>query len=153
MSRPNIRTTNGARRNPHLDTRYIRDQNRAAAVLDAWEEYGEGLSIDVIAHLHRISISQIEKDLHGELADIERRFEFKSTIRLERALKKCQKELKKGVEPALIAVANHVPFALLKSLQSNGNTKELANTFLNDMKRKKLTSEKENSVNRPGASI
>lgn len=29
---------------------YVRVQNRAAAVLDAWNEYGEAYTIDVIAH-------------------------------------------------------------------------------------------------------
>ena len=153
MSRRRIRTTNGARKNPHLDAKYIRIQNRAAAIIDAWEEYGEALPIDTIAHLHRLSTGQIEQDLFGEPADIERRFGFKSTVKLERALKECQKELKKGVEPALVAVANHVPFALLRSLQNNGNIKELAKTFLGDMKQKRLTFDKENSFNRRNASI
>jgi hypothetical protein len=153
MGRPNIRTVNGARKNPQLDPRYSRVQNRAAAVLDAWDEHGEVHAVDLIAHLHRIPISQIEKDLYGEPTDIQRRFGFKSTIRLERALKKCEKELKKGAQPALIAVANHVPYTLLRFLQDNGNIKELASTFLNDMKRKMLTSEKENSAHRPNEPI
>ena len=50
MTLSNIRTVNGARRNPHLDPRYVRVQNRAAAVLDAWNEYGEAYTIDIIAH-------------------------------------------------------------------------------------------------------
>ena len=113
-SRPNIRTVNGAGRNPLLNSRYIRVQNRAAAVLDACEEFGEGYTIDLVAHLHRISVSQIETDLYGEPNVIERRFGFKSTIKLERALNQCQKELKKGENSALIAVANHVPFVVLR---------------------------------------
>lgn len=48
---------------------------------------------------------------------------------MERALKRYQKELKEGEEPALIAIANHVPFILLKSLSKNGTIKELDNTF------------------------
>ena len=72
---------------------------------------------------------------------------------MERALKRYQKELKEGEESALIAIANHVPFILLKSLSKNGTIKELANTFLNDMKQKKVTSEKENNINRQERSI
>jgi hypothetical protein len=153
MNRTNIRTVNGARRNPLLDPRYIRVQNRAAAVLDAWVEHGEVHAVDLIAHLHRIPISQIEKDLYSEPADIKQRFGFQSTIKLERALKQCRKELNKGENPALIAVANHVPFTLLRSLENNGNIKEMASTFLNDMKQKLLIAEKENSVHCLGESI
>ena len=86
-SRPNIRTVYGAGRNPLLNLRYIRVQNRAAAVLDACEEFGEGYTIDLVAHLHRISVSQIETHLYGEPNVIERRFVFKSTIKLERVEK------------------------------------------------------------------
>ena len=152
-SQPNIPTVNGARRNPLLTSRYIRVQNRAAAVLDACEEFGEGYTIDLVAHLHRISVGQIETDLYGEPNVIERRFGFKSTIKLERALKQCQKELKKGESPALIAVANNGPFVVLRSLQNNGNIKEVASTFLNEMKRKKNLSENENSVEKPSKTI
>jgi hypothetical protein len=53
----------------------------------------------------------------------------------------------------LIAVANHVPFTLLRSLENNGNIKEMASTFLNDMKQKILIAEKENSVHCLGESI
>lgn len=153
QSRANIRTVNGARRNPLLHSRYIRIQNRAAAVLDACEEFGEGYTIDLVAHLHKLSISQIEIDLYGQPDVIERRFGFKSSIKLERALKQCQKELKKGENPALIAVANHVPFVVLRSLQNNENIKDVATKFLEEMKRKKNSSDKENGSEKPGKAI
>lgn len=146
MKRLNIRTVNGARSNPHLDSRYVRAQNRAAAVLDAWNEFGEALPIDLVAHLHRIGTDQIEKDLHGQPADIQRRFGFRSTVKLERVLQKCQKELSNGEDAALVAVANHVPFMLLRSLHNNGNVKEVARMFLNDMNKRLLMTEKENNV-------
>ena len=107
-------------------------------------------AIELIAHLHRLPISQIEKDLNGEPADIQRRFGFRSTIKLERALKQCRKELNKGENPALVAVANHVPYSLLRSLENNADIKEIATRFLNAMKQKLLIAGKENSEHRLG---
>jgi hypothetical protein len=56
MSRINICTINGAKHNDHLDFRYQRVQNRASALLDAWSEYGESMTIDLLTHLHHISV-------------------------------------------------------------------------------------------------
>ena len=82
----NIRTVNGARRNGHLHHRYRRIQNRAAAVLDASNEYGKTIQIDGITHMHRNSINQINKDMFGEPFDIKNKFGLKSTAKLERCL-------------------------------------------------------------------
>ena len=97
MGRVNIRTVNGAKHNGHLDPRYSRVQNRAAAVLDAWDEFGESMPLDVVAHMHRISSEQIKKDLFGEPSDIKKRFGIRSSAKLEYTLKKCLKELNRGI--------------------------------------------------------
>ena len=147
MKRPNIRMVTGTRQY-YFDQRYVRIQNRAAAVLDACDDLGMSHSIELVAHLHHLQISQIEKDLHGEPADVKRRFGFRSTVKLEQALKRCRKELKNGENQALVAVANHIPFNLLRSLEDNGDIKKIASTFLKDMREKLLISEKENSERR-----
>ena len=63
MNPINIRTVNGARHNGQVDFRYQRVQNRATAVLDACEEFGESLDIDIVARLHRLDVNQIRKDI------------------------------------------------------------------------------------------
>jgi hypothetical protein len=136
MKRRNIRTVNGAAHNPHLESRYRQVQNRAAAVLDASDEVDNVGTLDLIAHLHRISIDKIKKDLYGEPTDIEKRFGIKSTAKLEHTLNKCLKELNSGVNEALVAVAHHVPFMLLRTLQEERNVKEVASTFLRDIEEK-----------------
>ncbi|CAF2648239.1 unnamed protein product [Rotaria sp. Silwood2] len=136
MNRSNIRTVNGAKHNGHLEHRYKHVQNRAAAVIDAWNELEDEESIDLIAHLHRISIDQIKNDLLGEPLDIKRRFGIASTDKLEQTLRKCLKEINEGVNHALVAVANHVPFRLLCSVQNNGNIREIATIFLSDVRKK-----------------
>lgn len=153
MSRLNIRNVTGAKHSGHLERRYTRIQNRAAAVLDACNDFGEGLTIDVVAHMHRISINQIEKDLFGEPSDIKRRFGIKSTAKLERTLKQCLKELNKGVNEGLVAVAYHVPFMLLRSLQENLNVKEVAAAFLNDIENKLDVVDREKTAKRIDDSI
>ena len=135
MNRLNIRTVNGARHNGLLEPRYIKIQNRAAAVLDALDEDDE--SLELIAHLHRLSIEQIKKDLYGEPSEIKKRFGIRSSNKLERTLKTCLKEIKKGVHNALVAVAYHVPYTLLCSVENNNNNiKEAATKFLLDIRKK-----------------
>lgn len=73
MTRINIRTVNGEN-SPGLNSRYARVQNRAAAVIDFSKECGIGLPIDLVAHLHRISVKQIEADFYGNLLEIKRRY-------------------------------------------------------------------------------
>ncbi|CAF4583183.1 unnamed protein product [Rotaria socialis] len=148
MTRPHIRTINGAQHNGHLGDRYSRVQNRAAAMLDAWHEFGESLTIDVVAHMHRLSITQIEKDMFGEPSDIKKRYGTKSTVKLERVLQKCINELNDGVNRALVAVAHHVPFILIRALEENPNIKEVATTFLIDIKNKLNAIDEENKVKR-----
>ena len=48
MNPINIRTGNGAKHNGQVDFRYQRVQNRATAVSDACEEFGESLDIDIV---------------------------------------------------------------------------------------------------------
>ena len=144
----NIRTVNGARRNGHLQHRYRRIQNRAAAVLDASNEYGETIPIDVIAHMHRISINQINKDMFGEPFDIKNKFGLKSTAKLERCLRKCLKQLNTGINRALVAVSNNVPFMLLHMLEDNPNVNEVATAFLADINEKLNNMERDKNSKR-----
>ena len=144
----NIRTVNGARRNGHLQHRYRRIQNRAAAVLDALNEYGETIPIDVIAHMHRISINQINKDMFGEPFDIRNKFGLKSTAKLERCLRKCLKQLNTDVKRALVAVSNNAPFMLLRVLEDNPNVNEVATAFLADINEKLNTMERDKNSKR-----
>lgn len=96
MGRVNIRTINAAKHNGYLPRRYQRVQNRASVVLDAYEEFGiKSFTIDVVAHMHRLSVQQIEKDLYGDLKDLQKRFGTKSLIKLQRTVEKCIKEIKK----------------------------------------------------------
>jgi hypothetical protein len=148
MKRPNIRTVDGAEHNPHLEHRYRRVQNRAAAVLDAWDEVDSIGTLDLVGHLHRISTDIIKKDLYGEPTDIKKRFGIKSTAKLEDTLKICLKELNKGVNEALVAVAHHVPFMLLRTLQEERNVKEVASTFLRDIEEKLDLINEENTAKR-----
>lgn len=147
----NIRTINGSRHNGHLEHRYIKIQNRASALLDASDEDDEYL--ELIAHLHRLSIEQIKRDLYGELSEIKKRFGIRSSNKLEETLKTCLKEISKGVNIALVAVAYHVPYKLLCSVENNNNNvKEAATKFLIDIRKKRnclnlATAEKTNDVN------
>ena len=61
MTRLNIRTINGAKHNGHLEYRFRRIQNRAAAVLDAYDDSAEPEALDLIAHLHRLPVDVIKK--------------------------------------------------------------------------------------------
>lgn len=153
MDRRNIRTVNGAQHNPHLDPRYVRVQNRAAAVLDAWVDYGDPLPIDLIAHMHRLPVEQIKKDLYGEPDDIKQRYGLKSTLKLERVLKRCLKELDDGQDRTLVAVANHIPFALLRSLEIDRNVKNAAKKFLDEIRQKLQIGDDKENVGRNTAEL
>ncbi|CAF3945429.1 unnamed protein product [Rotaria sp. Silwood1] len=134
MKQLNIRTTNGSIHNGHLEHRYRQIQNRAAAAIDAFNEDGE--SLEIVAHLHRISIDQIQKDLYGEPSEIKKRFGIQSTVKLEDTLKTCLKEINKGVNKALVAVAYHVPYSLICTIENNNNIREAATKFLIDIRKK-----------------
>ncbi|CAF2637171.1 unnamed protein product [Rotaria sp. Silwood2] len=133
MSPVNVRTVNGAKHNGHLPLHYQRIQNRAAAVLDAWDEFGESVSIDLIAHMHRIHVDQIKKDLYGDRIDIKKRFGSKSSVKLERVLERCIKEIEEGVDSALVAVAHNIPFMLIRDIQNSQNLKQVATVFLRNI--------------------
>lgn len=148
MSRRNIRTVNGAKHNPHVDHRYARVQNRAAAVIDASEEFGIGFPIDLVAHLHKISEKQLKQDIYGDPIDIQKQYGKKSTLKLERVLQQCLEEIDGGENCALVAVANRIPFVLLRSLEKTRQVHETAKKFLKEMREKLLNdNEKENAEN------
>ncbi|CAF4164381.1 unnamed protein product [Rotaria sp. Silwood2] len=129
MSPINIRTVNGAEHNGQLPTRYQRIQNRAAAVLDAWDEFGESLPIDLIAHMHHINADQIRKDLKGDQIDFKKRFGAKSSTKFEHVLKRCMNEIEEGVDSALAAVAHNIPFMLVRDIQNGKNLKQVTADF------------------------
>jgi hypothetical protein len=147
MKKINIRTHNGAKHNPHLSSHHRRVQNRAAAVLDAWDEFGESNPIDVVAHMHRLSVIRIKKDLYGDPANIKKIFGTKSSSKLEHALKKCIKEMDEGVNSALVAVAHNIPFMLIRKIQNNQNVKQVATQFLRDIINRSNENEQEENDN------
>ncbi|CAF4499515.1 unnamed protein product, partial [Rotaria sp. Silwood2] len=128
MSSVNIRTINGAKHNGHLPAHLQRVQNRAAAVLDAWIAIDESCSFDIVAHLHRISIDQIEKDLYGDITDLRKRF-GKSLKKFQGAIQQCVTEIEGGINPALVAVAHHIPFSLLHDIQNTKDVQQSINNF------------------------
>jgi hypothetical protein len=151
MQRANIRTINGLPHNGSLPTRYRRVQNRAAAVLDAWIDIEAGCPSDDLSltgHLHRLSCDTIRADLYGDPVKIKKQFGFKSTEKLEKTLRRCANELAGGTQEALVALANHVPFTLLRSFQTSKNEKELATTFLRDMQEQFDSRTRDTSNNR-----
>jgi hypothetical protein len=144
MSRINIYTINGAKRNGHLAFHYRRVQNRAAAVLDAFDEFGESLSIDLVAHLHRISVAQIRRDLYGDPAEIRKKFGTKSSTKLKNTVNKCIKEINEGVNPALTAVAHNIPFKLIRDIQNNPDIEQVLKEFFSDLNKSKTSEDEEN---------
>lgn len=136
MNRFNIRTINGTRHNGKLPRRYQLVQNRASAVLDASDEFGQASTIEVVAHLHWLSVEQILKDLHGDPVEIKRRFGAKSTLKLNQTLKRCVKEIDEGIPEPLVAVANHIPLTLLRSFRSSRNKIEVIERFLREINEK-----------------
>jgi hypothetical protein len=134
--RVNIRTVNGQKLNPLLSPKFQRIQNRAAAVWDAYDEYGCGHSLEMVAHLHRISVEQIHYDMYGNPSDIDKRFGIDDSRKLERTLHVCLKEIKEGIDESLVAVANHVPFCLIHELEDARDIKLVANDFLRNMSSK-----------------
>lgn len=101
--------------------------------MDAWDGYGAGMPIEVVAHMHRISIKQIEQDMYGNPLDIDKRFGTSGSTELQSVLHICFKELKKGFDPALVAVGNNVPFCLINQLDDVGDIKWIADKFILDM--------------------
>ena len=142
----NIRTVNGRKHNATLPSKYWKIQNRAAAILDAWDEYGgPAMPLEVVAHLHKMSSVQINNDIYGDPLDIEKRFGMKNSQKLERVLRICLKEIKKGIEPTLVAVAHHVPYCLIRRTEDERDMKKLADEFLGDMSNR-LTDIKRNQL-------
>ena len=133
MGPVNIRTVNGAKHNGHLQPHHQRIQNRAAAVLDAWDEFGETLPIDVVAHLHRIQVDQIKKDLYGDAIEFKNRFGTKSSLKFDRALERCMKEIEEGVNSSLAAVAHRIPFMLIRDIQKSRDGKQVANDYFRNI--------------------
>jgi hypothetical protein len=146
----NVRALNGIRCKGDLSLRYKRLENRAAAVLDAWiQNEDEPSSFDIIAHLHQVSMSRINADFYGDLSELQKKFGKKPTVKLEKALQRCRRDMKKGVHEALAALANGVPFVLLKSFDNGGDAKPVIEAFLNTIIEKTKISEKESTTLTP----
>jgi hypothetical protein len=133
MKRNNIRTINGKKHNGHLDIHHQRIQNRASAVLDAYDEFDESMDIDLIAHLHRLPAKQIEQDIYGNPEDFVKRFGTVSSKKFHQAVQKCLAEINYGIDPALASVSNNVPYKTLRDLQQSSNIKEVIDNFFNEM--------------------
>jgi hypothetical protein len=133
MGRINIRAINGQKHNGHLETRFQRVQNRASAVLDAYDESEQCVEIDLVAHLHRIPIKQIEQDIHGHHEDFVKRYGTVSSKKFHQAITKCLAEINDGVHPALASVSYHVPYKIIHNLEENSNIEEITNSFFNEM--------------------
>ena len=129
MNPINIRTVKGARHNGQVDFRYHRVQNRAAAVLDACEEFGEFLDIDIVAHLHRLDVNQIRKDLYGDPKEFKKLFGTTSIDKLEAVIERCMNEIRQGVHPALVSVAHRIPFMLMHGIENNEDKKQVITEF------------------------
>lgn len=133
MGRINIRTINGKKHNGHLNIHHQRVQNRASAVLDAYDELDECMEIDLIAHLHKITTKQIEQDIYGSHEDFVKRYGTVSSKKFYQAMQKCATEINDGVHPALASVSNNVPYKIIHDLEQNSNIKEIADRFFNEM--------------------
>ncbi len=144
MGRINVRTINGKKHNGYLDFKHQKVQNRASAVLDAYDESDECIDIDVIAHMHRITTKQIEQDMYGNYEDFQKRYGTTSSKRFFQALQKCIAEIDHGVHPALASVSNNVPYKIICNLQQNPNVKEIADNFFNEMTKLNKHSTEEN---------
>ena len=136
--RANIRTVTGNKHNADLAPKFRRVQNRAAAVLDPWDEYGETYPLNVVAHLHSLTVDQIHRDIYGDPREIDKRFGTNKSDKIECVLNTCVKELDQNVHPTLVAVANHIPFIIIRLLQEDRDVKRVANEFVRDIS-KKLT--------------
>jgi hypothetical protein len=135
-SRVNIRTINGIKHNPTLPPKFRRAQNRAAAVFDAWDEFGETYPLGVIAHLHSLPVEQIHEDMYDDPRKIDKRFGTTKSNKIEPVLNTCLKELDSDIHPTLVAVANHIPFVIVRLLQDQRDVKRIANEFIQDMSKK-----------------
>ena len=133
MTRTNIRTINGKKHNGHLDIHHQRVQNRASAILDAYDELDEPVDIDLIAHMHRITAKQIEQDIYGHHEDFQKRYGTKSSKKFHQAVKKCIAEINDGVHPTLASVSSNVPYKLIRDLQRNPNVKQIVDNFFHEM--------------------
>ena len=130
--RANVRTINGNKHNTSLAPKFQRVQNRAAAILDAWNPFGESHSLELIAHLHSLKVEQIRRDLYGDPCEIEKRFGTDNTDKIERVLYTCLKELDENVHPTLVAIANHVPFTVIHILEDSRDVEQVAAEFLDN---------------------
>ncbi|CAF1488393.1 unnamed protein product, partial [Adineta steineri] len=133
MSHPNIRTINEKKNNGHLAIHHQRIQDRASAVLDAYDEFDESIGIDLIAHLHKIKSKQIERDIYGLPEDFQKRFGTKSSEKFHQAIQKCIAEINDGVHPAIASVANNIPYKIICDIQQNSDVKEVVDDFFNEM--------------------
>jgi hypothetical protein len=78
------------------------------------------------SHLHKISLEQIHNDTYNDPLDIDKRFGVEDSTEFERALRTCLKEIRKGINPALVAVSNHVPFCLISKTEDVQDIKRVA---------------------------
>lgn len=108
-------------------------QNRASAVLDAYDQFENRIDVNLAVHLHALPVKQIETDMYGEYQDFKKRYGVKSSNKFYLALKKCIKEIKSGINIALASAANHVPYEVVFNLGQHSNIKQIADEFFHEM--------------------
>ncbi|CAF3006289.1 unnamed protein product [Rotaria sp. Silwood2] len=113
--RINIRTMNGKKHDPFLPTKFQRVRNRVAAILNAWTENRDSFSVDLVAHLHRVSAKQIHNEIYRHPSDFDEYFGIEDSTKSECTLEIYLKEIEQGIDSSLVVVANHVPFCLIPS--------------------------------------
>jgi hypothetical protein len=136
INRVNVRTINGAKNNGALPPKFRRVQNRAAAVLDAWDDLG--YDIDTLVHLHRLSKETIRADMFGDPENMCKQFDLTKTDGIAKVLTTVLSEIDKGFDPALVSVANNIPYSVVVNLldDRDHDVEEAASNFAKDMTKK-----------------
>ncbi|CAF4419840.1 unnamed protein product, partial [Rotaria magnacalcarata] len=57
--------------------------------------------------------------LYGDSIDFKKRFGTKSKVKFQTVIKDCMKKIAGGISPALVCVANHIPFTLIRAIENS----------------------------------
>lgn len=89
--------------------------------------------LKLVAHLHGLSLDTIKKDLFGDHIDIVKRFGTRSSEKIKKVIKLCLKEIVSGINAALVSVAYHIPYVLLKSMEEHDDINKAVMNFLHQV--------------------
>ncbi|CAF3254357.1 unnamed protein product [Rotaria socialis] len=67
----------------------------------------------------RVCVHQIRKDLYGDLIDFKKRFDTTSKVKFQTVIKNCMKQIAGGISAALVSIANHIPFTLIRAIENS----------------------------------